>query len=78
MHDTHLIGKMRRMRDDMLKVSDALHKRGNVEHCEQLRGAANILQTWIDGISAEVKERKPAKFMDDIDGDALASGGPDG
>ena len=50
MHDGHMIEKMRNLKEDMLFVAEKLDERGNIDNSEHLRGAANILQTCIDGI----------------------------
>jgi len=57
MRDQHLIGRMRKLKADMLAVAENLGERGNSKEWEEMLGASKILQTWIDGIAAEQKTR---------------------
>ena len=50
MHDEHLLEKMLDLKASMVFVAARLCERGDENHGEELRGAAVMLATWIDGI----------------------------
>ena len=50
MHDEHLLEKMLDLKASMVFIAARLCERGDENHGEELRGAAVMLATWIDGI----------------------------
>ena len=49
------LGTMRKLKSDMLNVSANLKRFGYEAHAKEMRGAAKILQTWINGIQKDLE-----------------------
>jgi hypothetical protein len=50
----HLIGKLRYTQQEMRDTAAAMRRAGiAVAHADELAGAANIIDSWIEGIDAE-------------------------
>lgn len=50
MPNINVLSPMIRLKQDMLDVSAKLKQLGYAEHAAEMKGAAKILQTWINGI----------------------------
>lgn len=50
MSKINVLHSMRKLKVDMLDVSAKLRQLGYNDHADEMKGAAKILQTWINGI----------------------------
>jgi hypothetical protein len=53
MHRQHLIGKLRHTQDAMRKTAKLMREAGVEQHPDEMDGAANIIDSWIDGIQRD-------------------------
>jgi len=56
-NEINVLHPMKRLKTDMLDVSAKLKQLGYTDHATQIKGAAKLLQTWINGISKELEKR---------------------
>lgn len=63
--DSKLLKQMCSLKLDMLSVSAQLHEKGYSDHAAEMKGAAKILQTWINGIRKDNKQQQPKAEQSD-------------